>query len=110
MRKVTALALVLVVIWFNSAGAQTPTGTIVGIVKDPAGASIQEATVRLLHRESGLGRETRSGERGDYSVPALATGTYLVTAEAPGFQRLMREALVEAGSTTTVDLIMTLGE
>ena len=33
---------------------------------------------------------------------------YGVIAKAPGFQSLRSEALVEAGSTTTVDLVLTV--
>lgn len=46
---------------------------------------------------------------GDYSAPALLAGVYEVTAEAPGFQRLAREAIIEAGSSTAVNLTMQVG-
>ena len=46
---------------------------------------------------------------GDYSAPVLLPGLYQVTAVATGFKRLVREAAVEAGSTTTVDIAMQIG-
>ena len=90
--------------------AQAPTGTITGSVKDPAGAVIPTAKITVQHRATGLRRELRSNEQGEYSAPALAAGSYEVGVEALGLGSLIREALVEAGSTTTVDLILTVGD
>jgi hypothetical protein len=90
--------------------AQAPAGTIVGVVKDPLGALIPAAQVTIIQVSSGLRREIQSNEQGDYSAPSLAPGTYEVTVEAPGFERVLREALVEAGFTTTVDVTLSLGE
>jgi len=103
----------LILIWVLAAlrcFSQAPTGIIAGAVKDPAGAPISRAKVTILHRYTGLSRELLSNEQGDYTAPSLAAGSYEVAAEAPGFQRLTRDALVEAGSTTTVDLVLTVGD
>jgi len=43
------------------------------------------------------------------AAPALLAAVYEVTAEAPEFRQLLREAIVEAGSTTTVNLTLQLG-
>jgi hypothetical protein len=90
--------------------AQAPTGTIVGTVQDPSGGRVPRAKVSIRSLATGLTRKPPTGEQGDYSAPLLAAGSYEVTAEAQGFQNLSRVALVEAGSTTTVDLIMLIGE
>ncbi len=90
--------------------AQTPTGAISGVVRDPAGAAIPGTKLTIVHRATGLIREVTSNEHGDYSAPVLAAGGYEVTAQAPGFQQLTRQALVEAGTTTAVDLILRVGE
>jgi hypothetical protein len=90
--------------------AQAPTGTIAGTIQDPSGARVPGAKVSIRSLATGLMRKPATGEQGDYSAPLLAAGSYEVTAEAQGFQNLSREALVEAGSTTTVDLIMLIGE
>ena len=47
--------------------------------------------------------------RGDFSFPALLAGEYEVSVEAPGFQRVVREAVVEAGATTTADFTLRVG-
>ncbi len=110
MDKASTIVFGLTLIVRGLASAQAPSGAIAGVVKDPAGAPVPAAKVTVHHRETGLNRDLRSSEQGDYSAPALAAGSYEVTVEAPGFQHLTRGALVEAGSTTTVDLVLTVGD
>src|SRR6266850_647485 len=109
MKKAFTVAIEVAAIALQLAHAQASAGTIAGVVKDATGALIPAAQIMILQRSTGLSREMKSTDQGDYSAPALAPGTYEVLMEASGFQRLRREALVEAGSTTTVDLILTVG-
>ena len=90
--------------------AQAPAGTIAGVVRDPSGAVIMGAQVQAVSRASGQARRTLTTEPGDYSFPALLGGEYEVSAEVPGFQRVLRLATVEAGSTTTADFEMRVGD
>jgi hypothetical protein len=89
--------------------AQVPTGIISGRVSDPTGASIPSAQIVISNEENGLHRSVETTPQGEYAVPALQAGSYEVAAEAPGFERLLRTAIVEAGSTTTVDLSLRIG-
>jgi Carboxypeptidase regulatory-like domain len=79
--------------------AQTPTGTIAGVVRDPSGAAVGGAQVKLTSRVSGFARSIVTSEQGDYSFPALLAGEYEVSVAASGFQRMVRQAAVEAGTT-----------
>jgi hypothetical protein len=90
--------------------AQAPTGTIAGVARDPSGASIAGAKVKLTSRAQGFDRTAVTSEEGDYSFPALLAGEYEVNVEASGFQRMVRQATVEAGTTTTTDFAMRVGE
>src|SRR5215469_5788133 len=63
----------------------------------------------VTNKQTSTQRTIVTSDDGDYSVPALLAGVYEVTGEAPGFDRLPQEAIIEAGSTTTVDLIMQVG-
>ena len=89
--------------------AQVPTGAITGFVTDSTGARIPGANVIITNKETGLKRALVTSDVGDYSAPVLLPGLYEVAAEAAGFKRLAREATVEAGSTTTVNLAMQVG-
>ena len=92
------------------ARAQAPTGTLSGVVMDPAGTPVAGARIRLTNRDSGLTRSLTTSAEGDYSAAALPPGEYLVTAEADGFGLLERTAAVETGATTTLNLTLQVGE
>src|SRR5215471_666946 len=90
--------------------AQAPTGTIAGVARDPSGAAVAGALVALTSRASGFVRTAITSERGDFSFPAILAGEYEVSAEASGFERIVRQATVQAGTTTTTDFDLRLGE
>jgi hypothetical protein len=90
--------------------AQTPTGTITGTVKDESGAVIPNASITIANKATGTARSATANADGIYSAPALNAGDYEVRVAMPGFRTLVRDALVTAGTTTTVDLGLTLGE
>src|SRR2546428_12053499 len=89
---------------------QTPVGTISGTVFDESGAVIPDASLTITNTATGLTRQLKSDAAGVYSVAALPAGSYEVQAKAAGFRLLLRQATVEAGTTTTVDLHMQVGQ
>ncbi len=99
-----ALGLALV-----QAIAQAPTGTIAGIVHDETGAVIPNVAVSVTNKSTGAARALLTSADGTYSAPSLAAGAYEVRAQAPGFRALLREATVETGNTTTVEMRMEVG-
>src|SRR5262245_644400 len=101
---------ILVFTLIQNATAQTPTGIISGVVRDPSGAAIVAAPIRSMNLSTGLARTVFSSEQGDYAFTVLLTGDYEVTVEAPGFQRAVRAVSVEAGATTTVNFDLNIGE
>jgi hypothetical protein len=105
-----SLALLLVLVTLGSVHAQTPTGTITGLVTDTSGAALAGAQVSIVNRDTGQTRTLTTTTEGYYSAAALPPGVYHVTVEALAFKRLEREASVQAGTTTTVDLRLELGE
>ena len=92
------------------AGAQAPTGFIAGVVRDFSGALVAGAHVQAISLTTGLSRSTITPQEGEYSFPALMAGDYQVSVEVPGFRRMVRQATVEAGLTTTADFDVTLGD
>ena len=66
--------------------AQSPLGTVTGVVTDPSGAVIPNAKVAVRNTDTGLKHETNTNSAGVYSVPDLPPGNYLVSGEAAGFQ------------------------
>ena len=92
------------------AGAQAPTGSIAGVVRDPSGAGVTGAHVEAVSLATGLARTEVTPEQGEYSFPALPAGSYEVRVETPGFRRVLRQATVEAGLTTRADFDLSVGD
>jgi carboxypeptidase family protein len=109
MIKGSALALLIFPLALGSAHAQTPTGTIAGVVIDQTGAALADARVDIVNRHTGQTRTLIASADGHFSAAALPPGIYQITAEAVAFKRLERAATVEAGTTTTVDLSLEVG-
>src|SRR5687768_6837754 len=75
-----ALALV------RAAAAQTPTGSIDGVIVDASGAVVPGVTVVVTHAPTGVAREVISDAQGLFRAPLLPVGPYTVKAALPGFQ------------------------
>jgi hypothetical protein len=108
--KILAKLFLVLLVATGTARAQTPTGNIIGMVTDQTGAPVAGAHINIINRDSGLSRNLTTSGEGDYSAAVLLPGVYKVTAEATGFSLLERTAEVLAGTTTTVNLTLQVGE
>jgi hypothetical protein len=61
------------------------TGSISGIVTDPAGAVIPGASIIAVNTETGIQHTTETNAEGFYSFPALPIRHYEVRIKASGF-------------------------
>src|SRR5688572_11738493 len=87
------LLAVLAVLPATLFGQATTLGSIVGTVTDPSGAAVPNARVRSVNTQTGVARETQTGESGNFSVLSLIPGVYSVEVSAPNFQRQVQENL-----------------
>ena len=65
--------------------AQSDLGRVSGFIKDPTGATIPNAKVKIENK-SGVQRETTTSESGYYIITNVPPGFYTMTVEAPGFR------------------------
>jgi hypothetical protein len=87
------------------------TATIVGTVTDPSGAVIPGVKVTVSNPEKGFTRELESNAAGEYMAAKVPIGDYFMTAEAAGFQKLVRSGIALAvGQTLRVDLQLAVGQ
>ncbi len=77
--------------------AQHPTGSIEGLVTDPTGAVIPNATVKLTEVATGRVISLTTNEAGVYIARNLLPGAYKVEIQAPGFQTGVLELTVLVG-------------
>lgn len=90
--------------------AQVTTGTILGTVTDTTGAVIPSATITLRNVETGISRAMSTDAAGRYRAPQLGLGSYEVTAEAGGFQTVVRSGIeLTLGREAAVDFSLQVG-
>jgi Carboxypeptidase regulatory-like domain len=86
-------------------------GAISGQVTDSSKAPVPEAKVLVTSVETGVQRATTTNGEGEYTVPSLTPGNYIVTAELSGFKRSMSAPLkLDTTATARVDLVLSLQE
>ena len=92
------------------AHAQQTTGSIVGTVKDQAGAVVNAATAKATNVETGFSRSAPTNGYGEYRIDYLPVGKYTVELEAAGFRRFVQENIVlNVDQTQTVEITLTVG-
>jgi Carboxypeptidase regulatory-like domain len=85
----TLKVLIFVICSALLAGAQE----ITGLVTDPSGAVVANATITATHRETGTVRTTQSGQSGLYTFSGLEIGTYDLKATFTGFKTFSQPGL-----------------
>ncbi|HEY9433908.1 MAG TPA: TonB-dependent receptor [Blastocatellia bacterium] len=88
---------------------QAATGNIRGAVTDPNGEAVSNATVTIKNNGTGLDRKLTTNSEGLYTADNLQPGEYEVTAQAQGFQRVLRRVTVLTGNNHTADFSLTVG-
>jgi hypothetical protein len=112
-KTVLTAAMALLIGLMSPGGAQaqgSPTGTLNGVVSDPSGGVLPGVTVVATAVQTGLTQETVSGDRGEWRIPVLPAGEYVLTFELDGFKKLARSGVnVEAAVTRTVPVTLEVG-
>jgi hypothetical protein len=91
--------------------AQTNKGGLSGTIKDPSGAVIPNATVRITNQGTGAVREVTANEEGGYAAPLLDVGLYSVEVSAAGFQaRRVIDVRVQTSETQGLDVTLEAGQ
>src|SRR5215469_8759951 len=90
--------------------AQKTTGTIRGLVTDSTDAVIINATVSIRNEETTSTSTVNTNAKGEYVAPQLATGSYTITVEAPGFTpSKATDVILHVSSTAIVDFTLQVG-
>jgi hypothetical protein len=110
MRSLIVVILALVAGLMAPALAQIRSGSIVGTVLDPTGASIAAAEIEVTMPETKVTHRSASNHAGEYTVPYLQFGTYTLTVRKAGFKAAeISGILVATGETIRVPVKLELG-
>src|SRR6516165_3040000 len=103
-RVFAGLMLVLLLGGFRGITAQTDRATLEGTVKDPSGAILARAKVKITETATAQSQERETNEYGAYQFPGLANGTYAVDVSHNGFAtKVIEDVAVQVGETHTLD-------
>lgn len=109
-RLQTAAFILAIAFAVSGAFAQITTTGIHGIVRDPSGATIPNASLRARDTATGIEKATTANAEGTFVFANLVAGTYALTASAPGFQsKTLDNIVVDTGRTTDVTVAMEVG-
>lgn len=111
------VACLLAILAVADLHAQINTGGIVGVVRDPSGAVLGRADIRVVNTGTGQERVIKTEADGSYTVTNLVAGHYRVEAKHAGFstqviedfelqvaQRASLDFSLHAGETTQVNV------
>ncbi len=106
-----ALSLLLVLALASTeARAQATQGSIIGSVKDTAGAVVPGALVTLSNTDEGTVRSTKSNGVGDYHFQDVKAGRYAVEVSAPTFEKWKASGVaLEVRQELRVDVKLAIG-
>ena len=106
----TAFGLALATLLTTVALAQGTTSILSGSVHDESGAVIKGAQIVAKNMASGVEFKATSADNGTFSIPALDSGLYSVTASAAGFkQTVLNDVKLDAGTTGSVRISLAVG-
>jgi hypothetical protein len=100
-RTATAVAFALLVGAICGFSQVNSTGSLVGTVTDSTGASVPDAGLRVVEKNTGLTRDSRTDQDGVYRFDLLPAGVYELTVTKPGFATPKFENLEISVSQTT---------
>ncbi len=111
MLRIALFALLWLACGSMGVYSQGISGTIAGVVFDAGGAVVPDAKVTLVNEGTGFAREATTNQQGQYVAYSLPVGPYSITAEKPGFQKLVRTGVTLASADAlTVDLTLSVGD
>lgn len=105
-----AMSMMLLACCEGAWGQAQNAGTIYGNVTDPTGAVVVGATITAADTEKGIKRVVQSTKTGEYNLPSLPIGTYVLTVEAQGFQTFVADGVtVDADKAIKIVAKLTVG-
>ena len=108
--RACAATLAITFASFTAAAGQATSGDLVGIVKDPTGALLPNATVTVKDEATGVTTNLTSGTNGEFHATNLIPDKYSITVTAAGFQPYTLHGVnIELNKTSTQDITVSIG-
>lgn len=93
-----------------SLAQQAATATLEGLITDPAGAVVPNATVTARNTQTGLTRTIQTDASGVYRLAALPPGSYDLNVTAPNFAEAKRTGItLTVGQKLNLEVALSIG-
>src|SRR5437879_780974 len=103
--------LLLIMLIPASVWAQVYSGSLTGVIKDPSGAVVPGADVKLTDANKGYSLDTKTDQSGRYLLRSIAPGTYRLSVVASGFRTYLQQGIVlDVDQNASIDIALQLGE
>ena len=102
-------AIIVAFLTIGAVGQSLVSGDVTGIVSDPSGSVIPNATVTLKNTGTGQTQTTETNQTGVYRFSLVSPGQYTVTVNASGFQNAERNVTVAVGQSTSMNMKLEVG-
>ena len=110
MLQLGTCALALVVLLVATTVSASPTGSVVGSVKDPSGSVVVGAKLTLTNVATNAKIEAVSDHNGGFQFLQLAPAVYSLVVESQGFKKLTEQSiLVQVDQITHMDIALEIG-
>ncbi|MBZ5723847.1 MAG: TonB-dependent receptor [Acidobacteriia bacterium] len=109
-KGILSLAVLIALLVLPCAFAQETTAGFQGVVKDPSGASVANATVEVSGPALIGTRKQQTDDAGNYRFAALAPGEYTLTVSAAGFRTYKQSGIdLSVGRLPSIDVHLEVG-
>jgi hypothetical protein len=110
MSKRCAVVSIVLCSFAVALNAQFDSATVLGAVRDSSGALVPGVTITLKNAETGIASKTQTDSKGDYQFVNAKIGTYLISAEHPGFSTaLVQNIVLTVNARQRVDVTLQVG-
>ena len=104
----SSIAIILAL--FLPAWGQSTGGRVTGRVADPTGAVISGVTVTLVNEGTGVSRDTKTSDSGDFTFVEVVPGNYRLESAQEGFKRdVHRSVTLEVNQVLTLNVTLQPG-
>ena len=107
---IATLALSILLISVQAIAAQETRGTIRGLITDPNGGAVPNASVQIIDASRGSKKSVTTNGEGFYQATYLVPGAYQIVVEAAGFKKSIRDnVILQIGGAIQADVPLEVG-
>ena len=112
MERITRTLFVSLAVLLGCAAAWAQgTAELSGTVKDQSGAVLPGVEINATQTATGAKRSTVSDETGNYVLPNLPIGPYMLEAGLPGFKSYVQSGIVlQVGTNPVINIVLQVGQ